>query len=127
MAKFSGTCLCGKIKFHIDGEPDARMQLTCHCRDCQQLHGGPNAMAAVARDDLSIDGDVSWYRSSEKAQRGTCPTCSARIFKDNDGSDKMMVSMGAFDASTGLRPFKNIWTESKGDWYDLPPEEPPRF
>lgn len=84
-------------------------------------------MAGVARDGLEISGEVAWYRSSEKARRGTCPTCGSRLFKDNIGSDRMMVSMGAFDQSTGLRPFRNLWVESKGDWYDLDPEEPPRF
>ena len=31
-----------------------------------------------------------------------------------------MVSAGAIDGPTGKRIVRNLWAESKGDWYDLP-------
>ncbi len=87
------------------------------------MHGNYNAMAAVDRDALNIqdDGSLRWFASSEKARRGFCTNCGGRLFKDNLGSSKMMVSMGVIDPPTGLRIARNIWVESKGDWYDIPP------
>ncbi|MEM1429310.1 MAG: GFA family protein [Pseudomonadota bacterium] len=120
-----GECHCGAVTFEADAQPVG--VINCHCTDCQKMHGNFNAMAGVAKDALTITGPIQWYESSEKARRGFCPTCGARMFKDNLGGDRMMISMGVIAGSTGLRPFRNIFTESKGDWYDPPAEEPPRF
>lgn len=117
-----GQCFCGKVRFSYPTEKAAGA-VACHCRDCQQMHGNYNAMAAVDRDALDIqdDGSLNWFASSEKVRRGFCSNCGGRLFKDNLGSPKMMVSMGVIDPPTGLRIARNIWTESKGDWYDIPP------
>lgn len=116
-----GQCFCGNVRFSF---PREKMQgaVACHCRDCQQMHGNYNAMAAVDREALTIEESTTlrWFDSSEKARRGFCTHCGGRLFKDNLGSPKMMVSMGAIDPPTGLRLVRNIWTESKGDWYDIP-------
>jgi hypothetical protein len=32
-----------------------------------------------------------------------------------------MVSAGVIDGPTGKRIIRNLWEQSKGDWYDLPP------
>ena len=121
----SGQCFCGAVTFTATAAPIG--VISCHCTDCQQMHGTYNAMAGVPRNGLTIIGPVTWYNSSDKARRGFCGTFGSRMFKDNHGSDRMMISMGAVAGSTGLRNFKNIFTGSHGDWYDLPPEEPPRF
>jgi len=36
--EFSGHCYCGKIHYHVAGEPVIKVQ--CHCRECQYLSGG---------------------------------------------------------------------------------------
>lgn len=118
-----GTCHCGAVSF--ESNADQTGVINCHCTDCQKMHGNYNAMAGVPKEGLSISGEITWYQSSEKAKRAFCPSCGARLFKDNVGSERMMVSMGVIDGSTGLRTLKNIFTDSKGDWYDLPMEEAP--
>lgn len=119
MTELSGQCFCGAVSFTYTGE--ALGVITCHCRDCQQMHGNLNAMAALDREAVQITGaSLTWFASSEKARRGFCAACGSRLFKDNHGSPKLMVSMGAFSGSTGLKDFKHIWTQSKGDWYELP-------
>jgi len=43
------------------------------------------------------------------------------LFKDNLGSERLMVLAGVINAGkTGKRTMKNLWEASKGDWYDLP-------
>jgi hypothetical protein len=124
MSKYEGSCYCGAVQFETDA-PLVGV-INCHCKDCQKMHGNYNAMAGVARDELTITGDdLVWYKSSDKANRGFCGKCGSRMFKDNIGSERMMISMGAFSGSTGLRISKNIFTESAGDWYDLPAVETP--
>ncbi len=121
MSEVSGRCHCGSVRFRVT-KPVVGAIL-CHCRDCQQMHGNFNAMAAAPRDAVVIDAGetLNWYASSDKARRGFCTGCGSRLFKDNLGSDKLMVSMGVLDPPTGLKTIKHLWTESKGDWYDIAP------
>ena len=65
---------------------------------------------------------LKWYESSTRARRGFCPDCGSSIFKDNKDGEKIVLAVGALDAPTGLSFLKNIFVESKGDYYDLPGE-----
>ena len=57
-----GQCFCGGVRFAF---PREKMQgaVACHCRDCQQMHGNYNAMAAVDRDALVLEESSSlrWF------------------------------------------------------------------
>jgi hypothetical protein len=116
-----GACHCGRIQFTV---PAAAVGvIACHCHDCQKIHGNYNVMLGAPRDQVAFaaDATLNWYDSSDKARRGFCTVCGSRLFKDNLGSDRMMVSAGAIDdGRTGKRILKNLWEASKGDWYDLP-------
>jgi len=118
--RLHGRCHCGSVSFTI---PAASVGVVaCHCEDCRKMHGNYNAMLAAPRDDVQFTADstLHWYSSSDKARRGFCTVCGARLFKDNLGSDRLMVSAGVIDGPTGKRIIRNLWEQSKGDWYDLP-------
>ena len=63
---------------------------------------------------------LKWYDSSDKARRGFCPECGSSIFKDNKDGEKIVLSVGALDSPTDLKFLKNIFEDSKGDYYTLP-------
>ena len=97
----TGSCLCGAVKFTVEGEleaPDA-----CHCTQCRKTSGHYWVSTDVPRKSLKVDGEfnVAWFRSSEKAQRGFCSTCGASLFWEAIGRDSISVAMGAIDAPTG--------------------------
>jgi hypothetical protein len=117
---FTGQCHCGSVRFRIEGE--AIGVIVCHCRDCQQMHGTANAMVAAATSAVTIEdhGTLTWYASSPAAERGFCSRCGGRLFKRPTGADRLLVSAGTIDPPTGMRVIRNIWTQSKGDWYDIP-------
>ena len=76
----------------------------------------------AALDDLTFtkgEDTLKWYESSDRARRGFCPECGSSIFKDNLDGEKIVLSVGALDPPTGLTHLKNIFIESKGDWYEL--------
>src|SRR3569623_1800024 len=111
----SGSCLCGAVKFEVEGElapPDA-----CHCSQCRRQSGHYWASTDMARNRLKVTGEdnVRWYRSSEKVRRGFCATCGSVLFWDPGGRDKIAVAMGAFDAPTGARLGHHIFVADKGD------------
>jgi len=119
----TGSCLCGAVRFTIDAEiPEA---IACHCSQCRKQTGHFLVDCEVPRTALQVNGAVSWYRSSEKVRRGFCPTCGSVLFWDPlVKTDWTGVAMGAIDAPTGTRLAKHIYTADKGDYYDIPNNEP---
>ncbi len=115
-----GRCHCGGVVFSL--RADSAGVVVCHCTDCRQMHGNYNAMLAAPREAVQFTADATlhWYQSSEKSRRGFCSVCGSRLVKDNLGSARLMVSAGAIDGETGKRIVRNLFVESKGDWYDLP-------
>lgn len=118
--RLHGRCHCGQVSFSIPS--DSAGVVACHCDDCRKMHGNYNAMLAAPRGDVQFQTDATlhWYASSDKARRGFCTVCGSRLFKDNLGSDRLMVSAGVIDGPTAKRIIRNLWEQSKGDWYDLP-------
>ena len=118
--RLHGRCHCGGVAFSIPS--DSAGVVACHCEDCRKMHGNYNAMLAAPRGDVQFEADATlhWYASSDKARRGFCTVCGSRLFKDNLGSDRLMVSAGVIDGATAKRIIRNLWEQSKGDWYDLP-------
>jgi hypothetical protein len=114
-----GSCLCGAVAFDVEGElppPDA-----CHCSQCRKSSGHVFASTDVPRSALTIRGaeNLTWFASSEKVRRGFCATCGSSLFWDPIHRDWTAVAMGAFEAPTGTRLAKHIFTADKGDYYDI--------
>jgi hypothetical protein len=112
-----GACLCGDIAFEVRNPPQSGS--ACHCIQCRKLSGNYWTSAHVIDEDLSIEGSPRWYRSSEKARRGFCGTCGAFLFWKHDDEDHTSFSLGALDPPTGVKVTRHIFTEFKGDYYDL--------
>jgi hypothetical protein len=115
----TGSCLCGAVKFTVEGELKA--PLACHCTQCRKTSGHYWAATNVPRGALTIEGEfnVAWFRSSEKIQRGFCSTCGASLFWDPIEEDRISVAMGAFEAPTGTKISEHIFVDDKGDYYEI--------
>ncbi|GAA3872674.1 GFA family protein [Celeribacter arenosi] len=119
------SCLCGAVTIAIKG-PLERLS-ACHCTQCRKHSGHYWAATTMPLTQITYSGPVTWFRSSPAAQRGFCATCGSTLFWKPDGQDHMSISLGLFDTATGITPGPNglthIFTASKGDYYDLPPDE----
>jgi hypothetical protein len=113
-----GSCLCGNISFEVEGELPA--PTACHCSQCRKHSGHFEAGSDVPRAAIKIHGveNVRWYRT-ENVRRGFCSTCGSSLFFDADGADWLGISMGAFDTPTKTKLRMHVFTENKGDYYDL--------
>jgi len=114
-----GSCLCGAVSFEVAGElppPDA-----CHCTQCRKQSGHFWVSTDVPKSDLTIRGaeHLSWFRSSDKVQRGFCSRCGSSLFFEPFHRDWIGVAMGAFDGPTGSRMGLHIFVAEKGDYYDI--------
>jgi len=74
MDRFTGGCLCGRVRIAASGRP-YRVGL-CHCRDCRRHHGALfHASAIFPEDAVTIDGSTRDY-----AGRHFCPHCGSSVF-----------------------------------------------
>lgn len=118
----TGSCLCGAIRFEVDGDlppPDG-----CHCTQCRRWTGHYLVGTDVPRSALVIHGgeNVTWFRSSEKVRRGFCSKCGSSLFFDpidRAKHDWIGISMGAFDLPTQTQIKFHIYTGEKSDYYEI--------
>ena len=113
----TGSCLCRAVTFEMHGL--LRPILACHCTQCRKTSGHHWAATALGRDGLRItrDDGLSWYRSSQRAQRGFCSNCGSSLFWQENGAESISVAAGAIDGATGLHIEKHIYEADKGDYY----------
>jgi hypothetical protein len=123
--RLQGSCHCGAVKLSVPATSFGIV--ACHCQDCQKLHGNFFAMIAAERDAVQLDGDASMqrYASSATVVRAFCRACGSRLFKDVQGSPRLLLAAGLFGRHTGMRLRKQVWDASKPDWYDLPAIDAP--
>lgn len=117
--KLTGGCLCGAVRFEVEGPlapPDA-----CHCSQCRRQSGHYWASTNVRSSALTLHGaeELTWYASSEKVRRGFCRTCGSALLWDPIEHDVIAVAMGAFDGPTGVTLGEHIFVADKGDYYTL--------
>ncbi|MEM9425436.1 MAG: GFA family protein [Pseudomonadota bacterium] len=112
-----GSCLCGAVTFQTAAKPGGFA--ACHCTQCRKQSGHVWASAHVPDKALTIQGDVRWYPSSEKAKRGFCPVCGSALFWKHVDDPHISFSLGSVDGATDAHLRKHIFTPFKGDYYDI--------
>lgn len=120
MTRASGGCLCGAVRYEIDGP--LRPVVCCHCEQCRRSSGHYVAASACQPDDLQLTADagLSWYRSSPKAQRGFCATCGSSLFWRPEHGRYLSIMAGTLDAPTGLQTACHIYVDSASDYCSIP-------
>lgn len=117
--KKTGGCLCGAVRYEIDGP--LRKVVYCHCGQCRKTSGHFVAATAVDLEHLHMteDGGLSWFESSDIAKRGFCNRCGSSLFWAPAHNKYMAVMAGAIDAPTGLTSREHIHVDDKSDYYEL--------
>ena len=122
----TGQCLCGQVRFTIDGDPQgARM---CWCRDCQRIASGSATVNVLFPEEaVRYEGEMTTLRltadSGNTVERGFCPHCGAQMYSktvDPPGLP-MRVRAGTLDDPELMAPTAIIWTASAPSWAPLDP------
>lgn len=116
-AQTTGGCLCGKVSFTLSEMPETVS--ACHCAICRTWSGGP-FFAVHTEDTPMIEGEenVTWYESSDWAERGFCAGCGANLFYRLKGDPpEYVVSAGALKDASGLTLAEQIFIEEKPAYY----------
>jgi hypothetical protein len=117
-----GGCLCGGVRYEIEGP--LRDVVACHCSQCRKTSGhfmaATNAPQSAVR--LTADETLRWYRSSDIAERGFCSRCGGNLFwrRLPPHVETISIAAGTLDGPvTGLRIREHIWVGDKLDYYVL--------
>ena len=107
----TGGCACGQVRFTANVKPDEAY--LCHCRMCQRSSGAISlAMVNVQLDAVAWNQEPDWYDSSPIARRPFCSQCGTSLgFAYKDGSDKMDLTVAAFDDTSAFRPKHHFGAE----------------
>jgi hypothetical protein len=115
----SGRCLCGAVTYRVSG--NMRDVVNCHCSQCRRIHGHAPGYSAARKAEIAIEGEdnITWYHSSEEAQRGFCSRCGSSLFWRPEGRETISVSAGSLNPPTGLKTVRHIFAADKGDYYTI--------
>lgn len=118
MDRYTGHCLCGAVRYEVNG-PLSDVHI-CHCGQCRRQSGHCAAATSAKRADFKLTKDASlkWYRSSDWARRGFCGDCGSALFWD-DGGEEISINVGSLDQPTGLAVTSHIYVDDKGDYYEI--------
>lgn len=117
----SGHCLCGLVRYRVDGM--AKAILNCHCDFCRRMSGAPLSSYVVILDKELVvtqgNDRMRSYAATDNATRYFCATCSTPLFNRNIVYPGLaMLYLGALDDSPALAPTRNIHRESRLPWID---------
>lgn len=124
----SGGCLCGGVRFEVDG-PLASASY-CHCTRCQRRSGtAASAQARVAPGSfrlLSGEELVREFRLADGWAKCFCATCSSQLWSRDPETDARSVRLGAFDRDPGIRPQWRQFVAYAAPWEAIPEDGLPR-
>lgn len=125
----SGGCLCGGVRYRVDG-PLSDVG-ACHCTQCRRTTGHYFAAATCRRDALTFAAEdtLAWYESSPGIHRGFCSRCGSSLFWRDGRRETIDILAGTLDAPTGLKLVDHIFVADKGDYYEIAdglPQKPQR-
>jgi len=125
MSEHRGSCLCGAVRYTVNGE--LRGVTVCHCTQCRKSSGHQWASAGAKWSELVFDRGaeaVAWFASSDFARRGFCGRCGSSLFYKPNSRDYVAILAGSFDTPTGLGIAGHIYVEDAGDYYVIPDDAP---
>jgi hypothetical protein len=117
-----GNCLCGAIRFEVEGPFPLLYQ--CHCSLCRKQGGSvSNTGLIVAADKFRwIEGEAlvgEWVRSSG-FRSYFCSTCGSPVPNQLRDTGYIWVPSGLLDGDGPLAIGAQLYVDSKAVWDTLP-------
>ena len=117
----SGSCLCGSVRFEVDGTFDRF--ILCHCEYCRKDTGTAHAANLVSTSAtlrwLAGEGLVSRFRLGDtRHQRAFCSHCGSAMPYMTTTGTALVVPAGSLDTRLDRRPDAHIFMASRAAWDD---------
>jgi hypothetical protein len=122
-----GSCLCGAVRYRIDG--NLGPIVNCHCSQCRKASGAgfaTNASASKAEFRfLSGEELLGRFESSPGQFRCFCSRCGSPVVKLNQAKpDEVRVRLGTLDGDPGRRPEGHFLVSAKAPWTTIADDLP---
>lgn len=117
----SGSCLCGAVKFELEGE--FKKFFLCHCSRCRKTSGTAHCANLFAPGAtlnwVSGEDKLSFYRLEDtNFARTFCSVCGSNVPTDAKTRGLVVVPAGCLDSDVDITPQAHIFMNSKGNWDD---------
>lgn len=117
----TGSCLCGAVKYEINGE--AQRFFHCHCNRCRKTTGAGHASNLL----VTPAGCLRWLAGEEllrnykvpEAKRFFncfCSQCGSPMPRVVPGLDGVILPAGTLDAEPPMQPQARIFWDSRAEW-----------
>jgi hypothetical protein len=114
---FEGGCLCGSIRYRVEGAPGSSS--VCFCRSCR-LASGASPVAWVVFEDTRfqlLSGAFKTVRSTPPVRRSFCGDCGTPIaYQHDDDVANIELNTATLDAPERFPPAYEIWHEDRVSW-----------
>ena len=119
---YQGGCLCGGIRFQIQGK--ITNIVYCHCSQCRKVQGSAFATNGVVdlNEFVISQGKelMSGFESSPGKTKYFCRQCAAPIYSDNvELPGVVRVRLGTIESEITERPEAHIFVGSKANWHTI--------
>ena len=125
MPNFSGSCLCGEIKFAVNGPIGSLVH--CHCSRCRKWHGSAYRSRVVVRvsDFTWLQGKsaLSYYESTPNVTKTFCSKCGSNLITIYQKKpDIYGVPVGGLEGDFGQPESFHVFVGSKAAWHKITDE-----
>ena len=115
---YQGHCLCGAVKFEIEG--DFQNFFLCHCSRCRMTSGsahGANLFSKTAKLTI-IEGKEEikdFLVDGSRFMTTFCKNCGSKLPKDHNGK-MLQVPAGSISSELNIIPTAHIYYASRANW-----------
>jgi hypothetical protein len=127
MANYTGSCLCGAIKYEVTGEPVRTA--VCHCDDCRKATGSSYATNFFFKEEDIVVTQGTPKEFQHKSDAGNtmtkqfCGDCGSQLFGIGSGSPGVKhIKAGTLDNVGDLKPAISVFTARKHPFTVLDPD-----
>lgn len=115
----SGTCLCGKIKFEIEGEIIEASQ--CHCSICRKATGSAFGVYGEVQSDklkwtLGKD-QLNEFSATESLKKYFCKNCGSTLATHHQSwPEYIYISLGSLNGNPKVKLEYHQFVASRANW-----------
>lgn len=119
---YTGSCLCGGVRFAIEGELEPIQ--VCHCSQCRKAQGTPfatNTPVATSAFSLTHGAELlTVYESSPGKQRVFCSRCGSPVYSMRVSLPGVLrIRAGLINEPLRTRPIAHFHTASQCNWWPI--------
>ena len=119
---YQGGCLCGAVRYRIEGELEP-IQI-CHCGQCRKAQGTPFVTNIPVQEAqfslLSGAGQLKAFVSSPGKQRVFCSDCGSPLYSRTSKLPGVLrIRAGSLDGELATRPAFHAFCASRANWWEL--------